>query len=107
LGSNGSARFRFFAVDNESYPSDGEVTTDDVFQQSFGERKPDAILYATRVDGGSWSAWSQQPYFSGEFGVGGHTFDVKAKDEADNESAVVSRSFEGGAASHASRRRLR
>jgi hypothetical protein len=55
---------------------------------------PHAILYAFRLKGHStdWSAWAANTYVDFvRVPPGSYTFEVRAKDEAGNESPVASR----------------
>jgi len=54
------------------------------------------LAYSYRLDGGKWSKWAypEKPKANfSDLSLGNHVFEVKAKDEAGNESSVASRSF--------------
>jgi hypothetical protein len=74
-------KIRWFALDDTSVPSD---------------LSPNAILYSFRLEGydGNWSQWSPQTQVEYNIPTSGtYVFSVKAKDEAGNISAIVSRSI--------------
>lgn len=50
---------------------------------------PAELVYSTKLNGGSWSAWSSNTSITLNLDEGGHTLHVKARDEAGNEKIVT------------------
>lgn len=96
LASGSAFRMRWLALDDTSLPNYGEIN------QEAGAPSdtpaPDAILYSYRLSPYStWSAWVPDTFIDyTNVPNGRYTFEVKAKDQAANESAIASRSIQIG-----------
>jgi hypothetical protein len=86
----GPFRARWIAIDETSYPNLGEVSIE---AKGPGETAaPEAILYSHRLEGHSdWSPWTAETCADFAPRPGTYSVMIKAKDEAGNVSAVVSR----------------
>jgi hypothetical protein len=90
--AEGSFRVRWIAVDDASYPNLGEINPES--RVASDVPNPHAILYAYRLKGHSadWSPWVANTHADFlRVPPGSYTFEVRARDEAGNESPVVAR----------------
>jgi len=86
-------RVRWIGLDDSSYPNLGEINPES--NSPSDTPNPNAILYSYYLNGysSSWSPWSARTY-ADFFHVptGSYLFSVIARDEAGNQSDVISRS---------------
>ena len=90
--AEGTFRVRWIAIDDSSLPNLGEINPESRVANDVPN--PHAILYAFRLRGHSadWSPWAANTYVDfARIPPGSYTFEVRAKDEAGNESPVVIR----------------
>jgi len=86
-------RVRWIGVDDTSFPTNGEVNLEANAQNE--PPNPQALVYSYRLRGSpTWSPWLAATFadFSNTPN-GTYTFSVKVRDEANNESTVVSRTI--------------
>jgi hypothetical protein len=89
----GAFRFRWIAIDDASVPNLGEINPES--RVAIDAPNPHAILYAWRLKGHSadWSPWAANTFVDfARIPSGSYTFEVRARDEAGNESPIASRS---------------
>jgi hypothetical protein len=89
-----SFRIRWIALDDSSYPNLGEI--DPLTNSATDSANPNAIVYSYFLNGFSptWSNFSALNYVDfSNVPTGSYTFSVVAKDQAGNQSAIVSRTI--------------
>jgi hypothetical protein len=90
----GTLRLRWFALDETSLPEIGDLDPEQT--EPTPGSNPSALMYSYRLTGkdAEWSLWTPETFINYKnLPAKSYLFEVKAKDEAGNESAIESRTI--------------